>query len=240
MKPIILLTAVVLFAASCHAAGNPLSKMKAEDVFSAAADIALAEAAARGQIDKLSELLGHGAEVNARGKDGMTPLFWALIQGNKEGFKYLLEHGANPNLQDAQGTSVMSVSAALKDSVFLAVALKNGGNPNLVGQKSAKTPIFSSIENMTWDNLQLLIGAGANLDFKDRTGSTPLMRAAGINQYQIVYIMLKAGADPTIKNNWGYTILFPIKNNNINPAHELYQWRSRVIELLKERGMNVD
>jgi ankyrin repeat protein len=240
MKPIILPVVAAFLLAACHAATGPLAKMKAGDFFSAGAEVALAEAAARGQVGKVQELLDRGTDVNSRGKDGMTPLLWTLLQENRAGFKYLLEHGANANLPAKKGTSVMSFAAMHKDSTFLALALKNGGNPNLVGTDLAQTPIFVGIENLRWDNVQLLIDAGANLNFRDSHGNTPLMSAAGINQYHIVYAMLKAGADPAVKNNWGKTVLDRIKANNIDPKHELYQWRGKVIALLKERGMSVD
>ena len=67
-----------------------------------------------------------------------------------------------------------------------------------------------------------------------------MIRAAGVNRYDFVYAFLKAGADPLIEDNWGYTITYPLRKNTISPKHELYQWRAKVIELLKEKGVKVD
>ena len=106
--------------ASCQAAGIALSKVKANDLFSSAREVAFAEAAARGQTGWLKELLDQGVDVNARGKDGVTPLLWALAQGGKPGFKYLLEHGANPNLQAERGDSAMLLGAMHEDPEYLA------------------------------------------------------------------------------------------------------------------------
>lgn len=240
MKQIAALLISVSLVASCHAANDALSKMNAADIFPAGPAAAVAEAAARGQIDKVKQLLESGTDINVRGRDGATPLLWALLKGNKAGFRFLLERGADANLQVKQGNSVMSFAAMHEDSRFLELALKHGGDPNLVDPETAKPPIFVSIENLRMDNIRLLIDGGGNLNFKDRTGSTPLMRAANLNRYDVVYQMLKAGADPMIKNNWGNALPYFIKDGNVNPKHELYQWRAKVIELLKERGIRVE
>jgi ankyrin repeat protein len=236
--PALFLAASLL--ASCDAANDALPNVKASDIFPAGAAVAFAEAAARGQTERAKQLLETGADINVRGKDGATPLLWTLLKGNKTGFRFLLERGADANLQVKQGNSVMSFAAMHEDPEFLTLALKYGGDPNLVDPVTAKTPIFESITNMRMHNIRLLIKAGANLNFRDRTGSTPMMQAAGINQYQVVHAMLQAGADPKVKNNWGNTITYFVKESNMNPKHELYQWRAKVIELLKERGIKVD
>jgi ankyrin repeat protein len=226
--------------ASCQAAGEALSKMKASNLFSSSRETAMAEAAARGQTGKVKELLDLGVDVNVRGNDGVTPLMWALVQGSKPGFKYLLEHGANPNLQTTQGDSVMELSSIHEDPDYLALALKNKGDPNLVNPETAKTPIFTAMTSLRAKNIQLLIEAKTNLNFQDRTGATPMMRAAAVNRYDFVYAFLKAGADPAIENNWGNTIVHFVKDSTVSPKHELYQWRAKVIELLKEKGVKVD
>ena len=67
-----------------------------------------------------------------------------------------------------------------------------------------------------------------------------MMDAASVNQYHIVYALLQAGADPTVKNNWGNTLTYFTQRGNRDPKHELYQWREKVKALLKERGMAVE
>ncbi len=240
MKRLLCFLMVVLAFVPCQASTNGFSKMKASDFFASAPAIALVEAAARGKTGRIDELLAQGLDVNTTGKDGITPLIWALIKENKTGFRHLLAKGAKPNLQVVQGESAMSFAAIHSDSDFLRAALKHGGDPNLVNLRTNKTPIFDSLDHLRFDNVTVLISSGADLNFRDKTGTTVIVRAAGINQYQIVFEMLKAGADPMIKDNWGYTLLFPLKNNNLDPKHELYRWRAKVIELLKERGVSVD
>jgi ankyrin repeat protein len=213
--------------------------MKATDFFSDQAALALAEASVRGQTEAIAKMVAAGTDANARGKDGMTPLQWAIIKGSKTGFRALLERGANPNLQTKDGDSAMLLAAIAEDSEFLRLALEHGGNPNLVDPSTARTPIYESITHLRLDNITTLMDSGADLNFRDRTGSTPVMRAASTLRYDLVYRMLKAGADPTVKNRWGNTLTFFLKLNNVDPKHELYQWRAKVIELLQAKGIEI-
>lgn len=240
MKRLLYFVMVVLAFAPCQASTNGFSKMKASDFFASAPAIALVEAAARGKTGRIDELLAQGLDVNTTGKDGITPLIWALIKDNKTGFRHLMVKGAKPNLQVIQGESALSFAAINSDPDFLRIVLKHGGNPNLVNPRTNQTPIYDSMDHRRFENVSVLIKGGADLSFRNRSGVTPLMCAAETNQYQVVFEMLNAGADPKIKNVWGNDLLYFIKNRNLDPNHELYRWRAKVIELLKERGVSVD
>lgn len=47
--------------------------------------------------------MDNGADVNARGERGMTPLHYAVEQGHAELVQFLLAQGANKNLKDDNG-----------------------------------------------------------------------------------------------------------------------------------------
>jgi ankyrin repeat protein len=233
----------VSIVAGCRA-GN----MNTADYFSDAQAAALAQAAAKGHTDEIARLLSEGVDVNARGKDGMTPLLWALFNQNKEGFECLLQHGANPNLQlsDDQtselarelpfaGNSAMSFAARYQDIWYLDTVIKYGGNVNLVNPFRSFTPIYASIEALRKLQPRKLIEAGANLNFQDRDGVTPLVFAAMCNRYDLAYEMLQAGADPTIKNKWGKGIEYFINQSKGRTTPEVSQWRDKVVELLHQK-----
>jgi uncharacterized protein len=55
-------------------------------------------AARRGNIGRIRRLLAEGADVNARGKFGYTPLVHASYSGHAEAVRFLLDAGAIPTM----------------------------------------------------------------------------------------------------------------------------------------------
>ena len=225
---------------ACGASPNYAKTMKAKDYFESKPQLALAEAAAKGQVDRIKQSITGGADIDAQGKEGMTALIWALVNENKKGFQALLEAGANPNVQMANGDSAMGYAAMHEDTWYLEIVLKHGGDPNLVDPNTGETPIYESIGRLRPKHVQMLIGAGANLNFRNKEGYTPVISAANINQYDLVYAMLEAGADPRVKDKRGNTVLYPIRDNRISPKSEHFKWRAKVIEFLKAKGIDVE
>ena len=54
---------------------------------------------------------------------------------------------------------------------------------------------------------ELLIEKGADIDAKDKTGSTALMWAARDNSLEMVKLLIEKGADVMLENNEGNTAL---------------------------------
>jgi ankyrin repeat protein len=202
----------------------------------------LAAAAAKGNVREIDRLVENEVNVNFVGKDGMTPLWWAYLARNTEGFRSLLGHGGDPNVQDDKGRSIMCFSAADADDEYLRLALAFGGNPSLVSEKSdfaEPTPIFCAARDETVGNIRTLVAAGANLDYQEFHEETALVYAAGLNEWSAVYALLEGGADYTIKDGAGTTIVYNLEKYRLSKKSGGYQWREKVIEFLRERGVEV-
>lgn len=246
----------ILIAFSCQS--TLFSKpVKSGDYFESGPQRKLAEASARGRIKEIRRLLDEGSKINFRGNEGMTALIWTLIQQNKRGYQYLLENGADPNLQMTEstltddglthGNSAISLAAMHEDPWYLEITLKHGGNPNLVNPVKGVPPLFQCITLLDrrtpkpgLERLKLLIAAHANLNAQDNNGNTPMIAAAIANRYDMVYIILENGADPTIKRKAGNAIVSVIKLMRTDPNSGMYQWKSKVIDLLKAKGIDVE
>ncbi len=229
---------LVLLLLSCSDSRYRAGDMDIRDYYEDERVIELAVAAREGNLARVDELIAEGVDVNAVGKQGMTPLLWTLLKG-KKGFEHLLKHGANPNYTMPNGDSVIYLAAEIPDSYYLETALAYGGDPNYFDPSLHRTVIFSAIIAYQIKNVEILIRSGTDLNFKDGSGSTPLMMAASLNSYDITYLLLEAGADFTITNN-GKTIVYPLENNGIDPNNRLYEWRQKVIAFLRERGVEVN
>ncbi|MEY2880995.1 MAG: hypothetical protein RLZZ15_3375 [Verrucomicrobiota bacterium] len=196
---------------------------------------ALAEAAARGNVRELERLVKAGADVNAQGSLGVTPAWWAIRNRNQIGFEWLLAHGASPNAE-VESITIMEMAAGYEDSAFLQMALRYKPDLNRAGPYTGHTPLSTAVAFSTRQNVELLINAGVNID-NDR-GRSPLSFAAGQGAYDCVFLMLKAGADTGRISATGLSALAKtIGNSLINPNTDAYEWRERVIRLLREKGI---
>ena len=216
------------------------------DLFQDPQVVALAVAIKKGDLKKIDELLDSGVDVNAQGKDDITPLGWALMIKNKAAFRRLLERGADPNQKILKfGTGALTVTDIVArdetDSQWLELVLKHGGDPNVATTDDRDTPIVSviyycSIGPGKDKNLELLIKAGADLNHQDVEGWTPLMRAMMHNAYDIAYRFLQAGADYRIKDNQGRDLAYDLITADFELGRDGQMWRERLIDFLEEKG----
>lgn len=184
---------------------------KAEDYFTDPQVIALCRAIEANDLAEMERLVKAGADVNAQGKDKMTPLLWAFPDNQLPRFKWLLEHAANPNVAVegefntrqtiSRGDSVTLMACKTSLPGYFEAVFDNGGDPNIrhTGPLGfSQTPLFAVITRSGGDRaakVRRLIDLGA--DMNDRaSGGTPVMQAVTwFGQYELALIMLEAGAD---------------------------------------------
>jgi len=86
--------------------------------------------------------------------------------------------------------------------------LDEGADPNQ-GRFGGFSPLILAIARQNLELVRMMAAKGANLNFRDRTGSTPLMWAAfnGTGDPKLIEELLKLGADPLVANKAGETAL---------------------------------
>lgn len=79
-------------------------------------------------------LIAHGADVNLRGITGTTPLYWAILRGQKDDEKFLLDHGADPNLTNAFGDTPLICAIQLGYLSLVQPLVEKGADVNAQNQ----------------------------------------------------------------------------------------------------------
>lgn len=239
-----------IFQTSCDgdsqsSALRALERMKAGDYFENPMEVAFAEAIAKGNQEAMQKLLDEGVDVNAEGKEQMRFLFWALAKQSLDGFAFLLENGADSNIEINDGKRpfpLMEAAAIVEKSEFLRLLLVHGADPNhRVGYgERTRTVIYEAIINRAMKNVQLLVEAGADMNHQDLSGSTPIMTAAGVKNFDMVWFLMERGADITIKNRWGNDLTWMVNeygDRGIKPSSKYYRYYLKVVTELKNRGL---
>ena len=92
-------------------------------------------AAAAGNISALEKALAAGADPNARGGRGWTPLMHAANKGYKLLVPPLLKAGAKPDIQAADGATALFIAALRGHSGIVELLMKAGADPTIKGPK---------------------------------------------------------------------------------------------------------
>ena len=214
--------------------------LKASEIFTDSSVLKLALASAKGNTKEIEKLIASGVNPNSEGIHKLTPLFYSLSNDNLIGFTALLKNGANPNHLWEGGGSVLH-SLNYLDKEYLEVALKFGGDPNLISSRTNATPIFNAVSPNNKQNLDALIKAGANINAQNSMKQTPMSLAATYGQYDVVLKLLSLGADPFMKDNWGYDLSWGINEDcTMHKPNERWQEFSNAIEKLQSMGMQLE
>jgi len=154
----------------------------------------LMRAAKNGDAPTLGLLLSHGADFNARQKNGTTALMFASGQG--------------------YGTGTFAKDYATVDELLesVKVLVAAGADVNAVNE-AGDTPLHFGAQASD-DIVKFLVASGARLDVKDKQGRTPVEMALGIGLHG------HAGGPPTVREGTANLLRQLMAEQNLSvPGH---------------------
>jgi quinoprotein dehydrogenase-associated probable ABC transporter substrate-binding protein len=219
-----------------------LKALKARVAAGADLNQELSEAIIANDPARVKFLVSKGADVNARGSQGYTPLTSAARQRYTDMIKLLLKLGANVNARDADNMTPL-LEAVIRDDVpSIKVLLAHGANVQARGPQGFD-PLALSIEERRYEAAQALIDAGAKVNAAvGDQGLTPLMIAvaqsapaegakfipSSTRPIDIAKALIKRGADVNAKDKTGMTALM------VAASHD----NAAMVGLLLQSGAN--
>lgn len=144
----------------------------------------LHSAAFYGKCELMVLLLDHGAEINAKAKDGSTPLHLATKQSQGAAMKLLFTRGANVVAKDQDGNTPLHLAAELFTIDMLKVLVDVGAMVNARNNESW-TPLHLAANRGKREVVEFLIGVGADINAVASNGWTPLKVAVNCGHLQL-------------------------------------------------------
>ena len=150
-----------------------LSSLGLDPTYINLGDTPLHIAASANAREVVEALIAAGANVHAKGNDGLTPLHAAAFRNAREVTVALIAAGAHVHVKDNLGHTPLHV-AAFGNAREVAAALIAAGANVHAKDNGGRTPLHRAAWKNAREVAATLVAAGADVDAKDDAGRTPL------------------------------------------------------------------
>lgn len=149
-------------------------------------------------------LTENGADINARNKEGVTPLLIAIQSGDVEMTRLLTSCGANIHTKDTHGNSPLSIALSSDTEIFEATVNQQNCNTQ---DSNGNTPLhIALINDAPLLKVQHIISLTDDVNLRNSEGNSPLFITVLKNRKQVGTTLLQKNAD-----------IFSTNTNNNSP-----------------------
>ena len=166
---------------------------------------ALHAASRMNHLKVVQSLLRHGADVNATGMWGQTPLLFASDWGHLEVVRWLLQHDADVNAKDeVDDLTSLHLAASRGHSETVRALLNHNADTNSLTYYG-RTPLHEASIYGRVEVVRLLLNHGANPEARDKYQWTSLHFASSNGYLDNASLLLEHGAEVDAENKDGKT-----------------------------------
>ena len=184
----------------------------------------------------VKEMLAEGFNPNTQEQErGDTPLIMAMRENSLGVMEILLADKRTDMDKEAfNGDNALMIAAYKGNEKAVKALLDHGAKVN----KDGWSPLHYAAANGNEKIVKMLLDKDAFVDAVSPNATTPMMMAARGGHIYAVKLIYDAGADPTIKNQRGYTASdFARENKNSKIVEGLRFLIDREAELAKRRNV---
>lgn len=173
-------------------------------------------------------------------------LFEAVNNNNLNEVQKLLKAGADPDLPDRWGGFVLIEACKVNNMEMVKTVLKYTNKVNIFDKhvlilidfkkvpvqsslKGGLTPLSVAVLNKNTKLITYLLSKGADINFKNKNGSTAIFQAAGESSLPVLQFLVKNKAQINIINNDGQTPLsFALLKHEVENADYLLEKKAKI------------
>ena len=175
---------------------------------------------------QIQQLLQRGFDPNTIDPErGETGLMLSLREDHLRAAEVLLKApGLDVEIKARNGDTALMIAAISNNKPAVEALLAQDAEVNRPGW----TPLHYAASSGADAIVQLLLDNYAYIDAESPNKTTPLMMAARGGQTSTVLLLVEAGADPTLKNELGFSALDLAKKfDHAGTADRLQEWLLR-------------
>jgi len=165
-----------------------------------------------GYPSEVLRLLNLGADPNTRTFEGITPLMYAVQNGDLTTTKILVFNGANVNYKPLDGVSAIIAASRYNFLEVVDFLIRNGANVNDRDNDGASSLLYSA-GYYYYELCELLLLNGANPEIRDNEGTTPVMAAAYGGNPDVIDLLIRYDANINSADSEGTTALMTAAQN---------------------------
>jgi ankyrin repeat protein len=164
--------------------------------------LGLAEAVAKDDPEGVRSAIKAGADVNAPmmsdkpGREGMTPLMHAALDGKAETLKALIDAKAKTDQRTEDGRTALMYAAGWGDTAKLKMLLDAGARTDARASDGWTALMWAAARGEP-ASVKALTAAGADVNAANKWRQTALMAAARTGSVEKVAMLLESGANAT-------------------------------------------
>ncbi|XP_008402865.1 uveal autoantigen with coiled-coil domains and ankyrin repeats protein isoform X2 [Poecilia reticulata] len=170
-------------------------------------DDRLMKAVERGEVDKVSTVLGKKGIIPTKlDVEGRSAFHLAATQGQLECLNLMLGHNVDVTEKDASGKTALHLASKYGNSRCVQKLLQHNcpvGNVDLQG----RTALHDAVMAGCTSSVKLLCDNGASVNISDFDGRTPLILATQMCHPHICQLLLERGADFNVRDKQNKTPL---------------------------------
>lgn len=179
-------------------------------------------------LETMRILLDNGANVDALNSFNNTPLHHTIYSGCLESIRILLEYGADPNRINGNDDTPLDSAVWFSQVNTVKFLLEHGADVN-TGYKRMST-LHSAVTQGKQEIIRILLDNGANVDALTKLDQTPLRMATEEGNLGVIETLLEHGADVNTRDRGGITPLdIAVSNSNVE-----------AVRFLLDHGANVN
>lgn len=166
-------------------------------------------AANRDDVATIRLMCDQGFDPDSCDYDSRTALMVASMKGNIDAVEKLLEYGANPHLKDHHGTCALLEGIENGHDVIIDVLLNERTHPDMhwLDESRASSLLNQAVFEGNIRLLARLIKAGVDVNAGDYDMRRPCHVAAAEGNMTAFRMLVEAGADLTVRDRWGSSVM---------------------------------